>query len=358
VKHRVAVGMSGGVDSSVSALLLLKEGYEVIGLTMNISPTPIDRDTACCSWSSINDARKIAHMLNIPHYVINLKKEFNETIIKYFVESYVRGYTPNPCMFCNSLIKFGLLMRKAEEIFADFFATGHYVRKVWDEKRKIFFLKRAKDLKKDQSYFLAYLTQEQIKKSLFPLGDLTKDEVRRIAEENNLIVSKKDESQEICFLPDNDYRKFLMRYVKEKKGKIVTEDGKILGEHNGVFNFTIGQRRGLKISLGKPYYVKRIIPEDGLIIIAEKEKIYSREVYAKNVNYPSGMPKEKELEVQAMIRYNMSPQPALLKIISEDEVFLTFKEPQWAVTPGQILVCYKDDFVLCGGVIEMMSDKL
>lgn len=356
MKGRVVVGMSGGVDSSVSTLLLLKEGYEVIGLTMNISVTSIERDTACCSWSSINDAKKVAYMLNIPHYVTNLKKEFNDIIIKYFVESYVRGHTPNPCMFCNRLIKFGLLMRRAEEISADFFATGHYVRKVWDEEKKVFLLKRAKDLKKDQSYFLAYLTQEQIKKSLFPLGDLTKEEVREIARKNNLIIAEKKESQEICFLPDNDYREFLLKYVKEKKGKIVTEDGKVVGEHNGVFHFTIGQRRGLGVALGKPYYVKKIIPEEGLVVIAEKEKIYSREVYAKNVNYSSGMPKEKELEVQAMIRYNMSPQPALLKIISENEVFLTFKEPQWAVTPGQILVCYKDEYVLCGGIISSTSE--
>ncbi|MCS7201798.1 MAG: tRNA 2-thiouridine(34) synthase MnmA [Dictyoglomus sp.] len=351
MKDRVIVGMSGGVDSSVSALLLLKEGYEVIGLTMNISPK-IEKDSACCSLSSINDAKRVAHQLGIPHYVINLKKEFEEIIIKYFVESYFKGYTPNPCMFCNRFIKFGFLMKKVEELGGNYFATGHYVRKVWDEKRKVFLLKRAKDKKKDQSYFLAYLTQEQIEKSLFPLGNLTKEEVRKIARENNLIVSEKIESQEICFLPDNDYRKFLLIYGKEKKGKIVTEEGKIVGEHKGVFHFTIGQRRGLKVALGKPVYVKRIIPEEGIVIVAEKEKIFSKEVYAKNVNFPSGIPKEKEIEVEAMIRYNMEPQPALLKILSEEEIYVTFKEPQWAITPGQILVCYKDDYVLCGGIIS------
>lgn len=351
MKGRVVVGMSGGVDSSVSALLLLKEGYDVIGFTMDISQENIERDSVCCSLSSINDAKRVAHQLGIPHYVINLKKEFEEIIIKYFVDSYLKGYTPNPCIFCNRFIKFGLLMKKGEMVGGDYFATGHFVRKVWDSEKKVFLLKRAKDIKKDQSYFLAYLTQEQIEKSLFPLGDLTKEEVRKIAKENNLLVSEKIESQEICFLPDNDYRKFLSRYVKEKKGKIITEEGKVVGEHNGFFHFTIGQRRGLKVSLGKPVYVKRIIPEEGIVIVAEREKVFSKEVYAKNVNFPSGIPKERELEVKAMVRYNMEPQPALLKIISEEEVYLIFKEPQWAITPGQILVCYKDDYVLCGGII-------
>ncbi len=354
MKGRVIIGMSGGVDSSVSALLLLREGYEVIGFTMDIFQDPVERDNAFCSWASINDAKRIAHKLGMPHYVINLKKEFEEIIIKYFVDSYLKGYTPNPCMFCNRFIKFGLLMEKREMLGGNYFATGHYVKKVWDEDKKVFLIKKAKDFRKDQSYFLAYLTQEQIEKSLFPLGDLTKEEVRKIAKENNLMVSEKMESQEICFLPNNDYRDFLLRYVKEKKGKIITEDGKEVGEHNGVFHFTIGQRRGLKISLGKPVYVKEIIPEKGIVIVAERERVFSREVYTKNVNFPSGIPKEREMEVQAMIRYNMDPQPALLKILSEEEVYLIFKEPQWAITPGQVLVCYKNDYVLCGGVISSL----
>jgi tRNA-specific 2-thiouridylase len=351
-KIRVAVGMSGGVDSSVTALLLKKEGYEVIGLTMNIALTPHERYEVCCSWSSINDAMRVAHSLGIPHFVINLKKEFEERIIKYFIDSYINGYTPNPCVFCNRLIKFDLLLKKAQELGAEYLATGHYVRKVWDPLRNVFLLKRAKDMKKDQSYFLSFLTQEQISKALFPLGDLTKEEVRRIARENGLIVAEKGESQEICFLPDKDYRKFLKQYVKEKSGKIVTEDGKIVGYHDGIFSFTIGQRRGLKVALGKPIYVKDINTESGDVFVAEKEKIYRREVYAINVNYPSFIPEEKEIRVDAMIRYNMKPSPATLHIISEKEVFVVFDEPQWAITPGQILVCYKDDFVLCGGVIE------
>ncbi|ACI19478.1 tRNA 2-thiouridine(34) synthase MnmA [Dictyoglomus thermophilum] len=338
---KVAVGMSGGVDSSTTAYLLKKEGYEVIGLTMNIAYS-----------DSIKDAEKIAKYLNIPHFYVDLRKEFEEQIIKYFIDSYKSGYTPNPCTFCNRIIKFGLLLKKAQELGAEYLATGHYVRKVWDEEKKVFLLKRAKDLKKDQSYFLAYLTQEQIEKSLFPLGDLTKNEVRKLAEEIGLFVSDKEESQDICFLPDRDYRKFLSRYLVEKKGKIITEDGVEVGYHDGVFSFTIGQRRGLRVALGKPVYVKKIIPEEGIVVVADREKIFSREVYAKNVNYPSGMPREKELEVKAMIRYNMEPQPALLKILSEKEIYLTFEEPQWAITPGQILVCYKDDYVLCGGVIE------
>nr|WP_316246428.1 tRNA 2-thiouridine(34) synthase MnmA [Dictyoglomus thermophilum] len=338
---KVAVGMSGGVDSSTTAYLLKKEGYEVIGLTMNIAYS-----------DSIKDAEKIAKYLNIPHFYVDLRKEFEEQIIKYFIDSYKSGYTPNPCTFCNRIMKFGLLLKKAQELGAEYLATGHYVRKVWDEEKKAFLLKRARDLKKDQSYFLAYLTQEQIEKSLFPLGDLTKNEVRKLAEEIGLFVSDKEESQDICFLPDRDYRKFLSRYLVEKKGKIITEDGVEVGCHDGVFSFTIGQRRGLRVALGKPVYVKKIIPEEGIVVVAEREKIFSREVYAKNVNYPSGMPREKELEVKAMIRYNMEPQPALLKILSEEEIYLTFEEPQWAITPGQILVCYKDDYVLCGGVIE------
>jgi len=338
---KVAVGMSGGVDSSTTAYLLKKEGYEVIGLTMNIAYS-----------DSIKDAEKIAKYLNIPHFYVDLRKEFEEQIIKYFIDSYKSGYTPNPCTFCNRIIKFGLLLKKAQELGAEYLATGHYVRKVWDEEKKVFLLKRARDLKKDQSYFLAYLTQEQLKRAMFPLGDLTKNEVRKLAEEIGLFVSDKEESQDICFLPDRDYRKFLSGYLVEKKGKIITEDGVEVGYHDGVFSFTIGQRRGLRVALGKPVYVKDIDPETGNVVVAEREKIFSKEVYAVNVNYPSYFPREKEIRAYGMIRYNMKSSPGTLKIISEKEVLFIFDEPQWAVTPGQILVCYVNDHVLCAGVIE------
>lgn len=347
---RVAVGMSGGVDSSVAAYLLRKEGYEVIGLTMHISS--LERYEACCSLNAINDAIRVAHYLRIPHYVVNLKKEFENTIIRYFIESYKKGYTPNPCVFCNKLIKFDLLLRKAEELGAKYLATGHYVRKVWNEDKKVYLLMRGKDERKDQSYFLGMLAQNQIEKALFPVGDLTKIEVREIAKEIGLIVANKEESQEICFLPDKDYRRFLKNFIEEKAGKILTEDGKVVGKHKGIFSFTIGQRKGLKVALGKPMYVKDIDPISGNVIVADKEKILSREVYAIDVNYPSFFPQEKELRVNAMIRYNMKPSSAVLKIISPSEVIVVFDEPQWAVTPGQILVCYKDDYVLCAGVIE------
>lgn len=349
---RVAVGMSGGVDSSVTAYLLKEEGYEVIGLTMSIAVFPSERYEACCSLNSINDAIRVARYLGIPHYVINLRKEFEERIIKYFIESYKKGYTPNPCVFCNRLIKFDLLLRKAEELGAEYFATGHYVRKVWDESRGVYLLSKAKDERKDQSYFLGMLTQDQIKKALFPLGDFTKEEVRNIAKKIGLNVADKEESQEICFLPDGDYRSFLRGFTEEKGGNIITEDGKIIGKHDGIFSFTIGQRRGLKVALGRPIYVKDIDPTTGNVIVAEKEKIMSKEVYAINVNFPSFIPDKKELRVNAMIRYNMKPSPATLKIISPSEVYVVFDQPQWAVTPGQILVCYESNYLLCAGIIE------
>lgn len=349
---RVAVGMSGGVDSSVVAYLLKEEGYEVIGLTMNIAVLPSERYEACCSLNSINDAIRVAHYLKIPHYVINLRKEFEERIIKYFIESYKKGYTPNPCVFCNKLIKFDLLLKKAEELGADYLATGHYVRKVWDEGKRVYLLSKAKDERKDQSYFLGMLTQDQIKKSLFPLGDYTKEEVRKIAKKIGLSVADKEESQEICFLPDGDYRNFLRSFIEEKVGNIMTEDGKVVGKHNGIFSFTIGQRKGLKVALGRPFYVKEIDPITGNVIVAERDKIKSRNVYAVGVNFPSYIPEKNELRVNAMIRYNMKPSPATLKIISPSEVYVTFDQPQWAVTPGQILVCYVDNYVLCAGVIE------
>ncbi|MGB9767905.1 MULTISPECIES: tRNA 2-thiouridine(34) synthase MnmA [Dictyoglomus] len=338
---KVAVGMSGGVDSSITAYLLKKEGYEVIGLTMNIAYS-----------SSIKDAKKVAEYLNIPHFFVDLKKEFEEKIIKYFVESYKHGYTPNPCVFCNKLIKFGLLLEKAKELGADFLSTGHYVRKVWDEERKTYLLMRAKDLKKDQSYFLGMLTQEQIKKTLFPLGELTKEEVRKIADELGIFVANKKESQDICFLPDKDYKRFLSKYLEDKPGKIITEDGKEVGYHSGVFSFTIGQRRGLRVALGVPVYVKDIDPNTGNVTVTDREKVFGKEVYAVNVNYPSYFPEKRELRAYAMIRYNMKPSPGVLKIVSEKEVLFIFDDPQWAITPGQILVCYLDNHVLCAGIIE------
>ncbi len=352
MKKKVAVGMSGGIDSSVATLLLKEEGYDVIGITMNIGVSPSERYEACVSESSINDATQIAHYLGIPHFVVDLRKEFEEKISRYFIDSYLNGYTPNPCVFCNNLIKFDLLMKKAEELGAKYFATGHYVLKVYDEGRNVYFLKRAKDSKKDQSYFLGMLTQEQIKKSLFPLGNFTKKEVRKIAKENGLFVADKVESQEICFLPGNNYKSFLAKYVDEKPGRIITEDGKEIGKHRGIYSFTIGQRRGLNVALGKPMYVKSIDISTGDVIVAEREEIFSKDVYAVNVNFPSGVPEDNEISVEAMIRHNMEPSPGILKILSEDKVFLHFESPQWAVTPGQILVCYKDNYLLCAGVIE------
>lgn len=358
VNNRVVVGMSGGVDSSVTAYLLKEQGFEVIGVTMRVWVDPYskaqDDDKSCCSLKAIHDAKEVAKILGIPHYTVNLSEPFYNKIVKYFIEEYLKGRTPNPCVFCNRLIKFGDLLEKAHELGAYYIATGHYVRKEYDENRKRYLLKKGIDPKKDQSYMLYRLTQEQLKHALFPLGNYTKEEVRALAEKIGLPVADKKESQEICFIPDNDYKAFIKRQIKKdvKPGEFRDIHGNFLGYHKGIINYTIGQRKGLGLSSDRPLYVVDIDPENNVVIVGHQEDVWGEELISSNNNFISIEKLEEEIKVTAKIRYTAKEDEAIIKPYGDDKVLVRFLRPQRAITPGQSVVFYDGDVVVGGGIIE------
>jgi tRNA-uridine 2-sulfurtransferase len=353
-KKRVVVAMSGGVDSSVAACLLVKEGYEVIGITLRLFDARPDESSACCGIQGIEDARGVAARLDIPFYALNDKKEFEKKVIDIFSEEYANGRTPNPCVVCNCKIKFGSLLAKAKTIDADNIATGHYARVEYDHDSGRYLLKKGSDRKKDQSYFLHGLSQEQLKHVLFPLGELTKDEVRAIARKFELKVHNKPGSQEICFIPDDDYKNYLLKRDPSlsKKGKITDSHGKILGYHRGIAFYTVGQRKGLGISSLSPLYVARIDAEKNTIVVGEESGLYSTELTASKMNWISCPAPEKPMPVSACIRYNHIPEEAMVFPVSKDRIKVVFSKPQRAVTPGQSVVFYDNDIVVAGGIID------
>lgn len=350
--EKVVVAMSGGVDSSVAALLLKRRGYEVIGVTMQIWPQPEDKAKACCSLDAVNDARRVSWKLDIPHYVMNFRDEFEEKVIKYFCLEYIKGRTPNPCIACNRHIKFESLLHKARGIGAIFIATGHYSRILRGKDGK-FLLLTGKDLTKDQSYALYSMTQEQLEHTLFPLGDLTKEQVREIAREAGLPVSDKPDSQEICFVADDDYAGFVEGYlgIESREGEIKSVSGESLGRHKGVHHFTVGQRKGLGLALGYPVYVTGVDPEERTVWVGEDKDLLSTGLTASNFNYISGTPFEGRQRVQAKIRYN-APRVDAAAFRQGDLVKVNFQQPQRAVAPGQAVVLYDGEVVLGGGTIE------
>ncbi|MGQ9631299.1 MAG: tRNA 2-thiouridine(34) synthase MnmA [bacterium] len=342
---RVVVAMSGGVDSSVAAALLLKEGYEVVGMTMRIG----EFEGSCCSLDSVADARRVAQKLGIKHYVINLADEFSRTVIENFCEEYRRGRTPNPCVICNSVVKWGFLLRRALEIDARHIATGHYARVIEEGGR--FALLKGRDEAKDQSYFLYGLTQEQLSRTLFPLGDYTKAEVRQMASELGLPVAKKRDSQEICFAPGGDYTEFLRsRGISFPEGDILDTSGRVVGRHRGIGHYTIGQRRGIGAH-NKPMYVVDIDPAGNTVTIGES--CYGRELEADNLNF---IVEEEEVyrsgKVSAKVRYKQDPDPATVRNVGEGRIHVVFRRPRWGITPGQSVVLYEGDRVLGGGIIR------
>jgi tRNA-specific 2-thiouridylase len=359
---RVAVAMSGGVDSSTASAILKEEGYEVIGLTMHLwDQTQDGKGTfgRCCSPEDIHDARRVADQIGIPHYVINLRKAFEEEVVDYFVEEYLRGRTPNPCVRCNDRIKFGYLLRKAEELGAKALATGHYARIGWDDpgkkRQKRYLLRRGRDLNKDQSYFLFTITQEQMSKVFFPLGEKSKAEVRKQALKLGLRVAQKPESQEICFIPDDDYRRFMeTRRPGElsKPGEIVNRQGKVMGLHRGLYSYTIGQRRGLGISAPHPHYVLELDVERNRLVAGRKEELMAEGLVAGGVNWISFPKLDREVEAWVQIRYRHPGAPAVLFPLEGGKVKVHFKIPQKSITPGQAAVFYQGDEVLGGGWIE------
>ena len=348
--------MSGGVDSSTAAWLLKEEGYEVIGATMCIGRLDQTRggSARCCGLADIEDARRVALQLQIPFYVIPLREEFEKEVIQYFCEEYLKGRTPNPCVLCNEKIKFGYFLEKALELQADFIATGHYARVDFDAEVGRYFLKKGRDRRKDQSYVLFPLTQDQLRHTLFPLGEFRKEEVKTKALQLGLRVHDKPESQEVCFIQETSYHSFLTErlQVSIDSGPILDKDGKILGKHKGLPFYTIGQRRGLRLAKGKPLYVIGIDREKNAIVVGEEKDAYSDTFRVDSVNWIIPHKTISSMNAQVKIRYNHPGSEAILSPKGEDEVEVRYQSPQKAITPGQAAVFYDGETVMGGGWIR------
>jgi tRNA-specific 2-thiouridylase len=354
---RVVVAMSGGVDSSVAAALLKEQGCEVIGMTMQIwdysSFTAEHGESfgSCCSLDDVYDARRVAESLDIPFYVVNFEKQFEKEVIERFCDDYFKGLTPNPCVICNQILKFETLLRRARELQADYLVTGHYAQLIHED--GLFSLKKGQDRNKDQTYFLFTLTQEQMKYVRFPLGGMTKEEVRGHASRLGLKVAEKPESQDICFVPDGDYVRFLeeQRGSGSMDGDIVHVDGQVLGRHLGTYRYTIGQRRGLGLSWPQPLYVVGIDAENRKVVVGEKPYLEVSHCYVDNINWLIDAP-VKSIEAACRIRYRHQEAPSLITMLEDGSVRVDFHEPQSGVTPGQAAVFYDGDRVLGGGWIS------
>ena len=357
MKKKVVIGMSGGVDSSVAAYLLKEQGYDVIGVTMQIWQEDKEfeeREGGCCSLSAVDDARRVADKLGIPFYVLNFRQSFKEKVIDYFVDEYVSGRTPNPCIACNKYLKFDELLRKAQAIGADYVATGHYAK--IEEKHGRHLLIRSDDDRKDQTYALYNMTQYQLAHTLMPCGEFTKDRIREIAKEIELAVHNKKDSEEICFIPDNNHGKYILNAVpnKVKVGNFVDKEGNVLGKHKGIVYYTIGQRKGLGLALGRPVFVTDINPITNEVVIGPEEDIFKTDLIAKDVNFISVEGLSKEMEVEAKIRYAAKPAKAVITPLENGKVKVSFKEKQRAITKGQSVVFYNGNIVVGGGVIEKL----
>ena len=368
-KKKVLIAMSGGVDSSVAALLTKEQGFEVLGCTMRLfdnRAAGLEEEGSCCSLDDVDDARRVAMRIGIPFYVFNYSELFEQEVIGRFARSYCCGKTPNPCIDCNRYLKFGALMRRAAELGCDKIVTGHYARVEREESTGKYLLKKAKDPSKDQSYVLYGLTQEQLAHVLFPLGEFTKEEARQIAEAHGFINARKKDSQDICFAPDGDYAAAICRHfareeeTDEKKsllacaftpGDFVDREGKVLGEHRGLAHYTVGQRKGLGISADRPLYVQALDLAGNRVILGDNEDLFSRSVSVGEVHWISGEIPKEPVRCLAKIRYRHREQPCLVTA-EGSRAKITFDEPQRAATPGQSAVFYDGDVVLGGGIIE------
>ncbi len=342
-KKKVLLGMSGGVDSSVTAAILLKQGFEVIGATFQLQE----------KQTSTNDAAKVAEQLGIEHLFLDLKNQFKDRVIDYFINSYLHGETPNPCTTCNRFIKFDALLNKALAMGIDYIATGHYARVEFDENKQRYLLKKSLAGGKDQSYVLYALTQAQLARVIFPLGNFTKPAIRAKAKELGLSVADKPDSQEICFIPDNNYRHFIQSQntSKIKPGNFVDQNGKILGQHTGITNYTIGQRTGLGIALGYPIYVTKIDPVKNEVVLGTNQQLFTTTLYAKDLNFIAIKKLEEPLKIKAKIRSSALAESATIYPADNEQIKLVFDQAQRAITPGQAVVFYDDDVVIGGGKI-------
>lgn len=356
---KVMVGMSGGVDSSVAAMLLRENGYEVMGVTLKLfSDEDIiqaEKDgKTCCALSDVEDARSVAYRLGFEHLVFNFKDNFREHVMKQFADSYLAGRTPNPCIECNRHVKFDKMLRRAQELGYDYIATGHYAVNEYDEKSGRYLLKRPADRSKDQTYVLYSLTQEQLAHTLFPLGKLEKSQVRGLAEKAGLVNSAKPDSQDICFVPDGKYSEFIRKFTGEEVpcGSFVDMKGRILGEHKGIINYTIGQRKRLGISLGKPAYVIKKDIAENTVTLGDENDLYTKSLIAEDVNLISVAELTSPMKITAKTRYSQTEQPAVLSYLGNGDYLVEFDKPQRAVTSGQAVVFYDGDVVVGGGTIK------
>lgn len=352
---KVIVGMSGGVDSSVAAYLLKQQGYDVIGVTMQIwqdeDPVMTEENAGCCGLSAVDDARRVADALNIPYYVMNFKHEFHEMVIKPFIASYAQGRTPNPCILCNRYVKWEALLHRCRALGADYIATGHYARVILQENGR--YTLQTTPSSKDQTYALYNLTQEQLRHTLMPVGAYTKDEIRRIALDIGLNVAHKADSQDICFVPDGDYSAFIEDYtgVRMPEGNFVDLDGQILGRHKGINHYTIGQRKGLNLALGHPVFVKEIRPATNEVVIADNQDLFQTVLRAHHLNFMSIEKPTVNMRVLAKVRYSHKGEWCRINLVGDDIIECLFETPVRAITRGQAVVFYDKDVVVGGGTI-------
>lgn len=357
MEKKAVIAMSGGVDSSVAALLMKEQGYDAIGITLKLYDNEdigISREKTCCSLDDVNDARSVAARLSMPFYVLNFAELFQENVIEPFICAYEQGTTPNPCIDCNRYIKFKKLMRRGEELGYPLVVTGHYAQVEFREETGRYVLKKGLDEGKDQSYVLYSLTQQELARLLLPLGGLHKAQVRELAEKHGFINARKHDSQDICFVPDGDYAAFIQRTRGGPfpSGDFVGTDGKVLGRHKGIIHYTVGQRKGLGLSFPQPMYVVEIDPVENRVVLGEQEALFAQSLTARDVNFISvpGIP--TPMEVKAKVRYRHAEQAATVVQTGPDTIALTFHQPQRAITKGQAVVLYEGDTVVGGGVID------